>query len=374
MPEPSGVVTETVPVPVAVVLDALPEPSALVDRAGEVAHANPALRRLVGREHRGWSLRDVVAGDPSDLVRRWAASGDFRPGRLTVRVGADAVDLRADGAWLRDLELVLVRLRPLHEGVAPFVDLSRRRETDNLRHLARRLDAALEQVRTVNADLDRYASVVAHDLRGPLATIAGYAALLHEEHADALGSAGLDAVAAIERSAAQMQRVTESLLALARLGTVAPVAEPADTAAALRTAVDLLGTELRGVDVQVGPLDPVMAATPHVVQLFQNLLENSAKFRDADRPLVVRVENGRLGDSVATTVSDNGVGVPADEADVIFEPLVRGRNSSSWEGSGIGLATCRRIVEAYGGTIRCVPGASGGSAFVFTLPAVPAGT
>jgi signal transduction histidine kinase len=116
--------------------------------------------------------------------------------------------------------------------------------------------------------------------------------------------------------------------------------------------------------VEVGALPVVQASRPGLFRVFQNLIANAFKFHDADAPHVA--VSARYGDARwAFSVRDNGIGLPTDSA--IFEMFKRG--GGEHEGSGIGLATCRRIVEAHGGHIWAEPTPGGGSTFLFTLPA-----
>jgi signal transduction histidine kinase len=130
--------------------------------------------------------------------------------------------------------------------------------------------------------------------------------------------------------------------------------------------VSTLASQIESVDghIEVGALPTLQASRPGLFRVFQNLIANAFKFRDRDAPHVtVSARHGEAG--WAFSVRDNGIGLPKDSA--IFEMFKRG--GGEHEGSGIGLATCRRIVEAHGGRIWAEPAAGGGSTFLFTLPA-----
>ena len=127
-----------------------------------------------------------------------------------------------------------------------------------------------------------------------------------------------------------------------------------------------LASQIERVDgrVEVGALPTLQASRPGLFRVFQNLIANAFKFHDGDAPHVtVSARHGEAG--WAFSVRDNGIGLPKDSA--IFEMFKRG--GGEHEGSGIGLATCRRIVEAHGGRIWAEPAPGGGSTFLFTLPA-----
>ena len=118
--------------------------------------------------------------------------------------------------------------------------------------------------------------------------------------------------------------------------------------------------------VEVAQLPTLHASRPGLFRVFQNLIANALKFHDGDAPRVT--VGARQGDAGwAFSVRDNGIGLPKDSA--IFEMFTRG--GGAVEGSGIGVATCRRIVEAHGGRIWAEPAAGGGSTFTFTIPLGP---
>jgi signal transduction histidine kinase len=126
-----------------------------------------------------------------------------------------------------------------------------------------------------------------------------------------------------------------------------------------------LAAQIERVDgrVEVGALPVLQASRPGLFRVFQNLIANAFKFHNGDAPHVtVSAQHGKAG--WAFSVRDNGIGLPKDSA--IFEMFKRG--GGEHEGSGIGLATCRRIVEAHGGRIWAEPAPGGGSTFLFTLP------
>ena len=119
--------------------------------------------------------------------------------------------------------------------------------------------------------------------------------------------------------------------------------------------------------VEVAPLPTLHVSRPGLFRVFQNLIANALKFHDGDAPRVTVA--ARQGDAGwAFSVSDNGIGLPKNSA--IFEMFTRGGGAE--EGSGIGLATCRRIIEAHGGRIWAEPAPGGGSTFTFTIPIGPA--
>ena len=217
--------------------------------------------------------------------------------------------------------------------------------------------------RRMEAELRGFADMVAHDLREPVTGIAHLVTLIERRGETPPDPAVLDLLRA---STERARELIDGVLAYARAGELerAPVALDAlmdAVAADLRPRLDETGATL-----EVESLPEVPGDARQLRRLLQNLVSNAVKFR-GERPPRVRVsaQPGRQGWIV--TVEDNGVGVPAHDAARIFGMFARA--SGEQEGTGIGLAVCRRVVEAHGGQIWVEPANGGGSAFRFTLPA-----
>jgi light-regulated signal transduction histidine kinase (bacteriophytochrome) len=121
--------------------------------------------------------------------------------------------------------------------------------------------------------------------------------------------------------------------------------------------------------VEVGPLPTVEGDAVELVRLFQNLIGNAVKYRAAERPPVVRIDARRDGDQWEVTVADNGIGIAPEFHERIFRLFQRLHVRAEYEGTGIGLAACRKIVEHHGGRIWVDSAPGEGSAFRFSLPA-----
>jgi len=216
--------------------------------------------------------------------------------------------------------------------------------------------------RRMEAELAGYANVVAHDLSEPVAGIAMLVGLLERRPEQPPPPEVLRQLHATSRRAREL---IDGVLLYARAGELSlepvPLAElVTEVAADLRA-----GLEEAGATLEVGPLPEVDGDPRQLRRVLQNLLANALKFR-SDAPL--RLEVSAVGDSEewVVTVRDNGTGVPPDQAGRIFGMFARAHLGI--DGTGIGLAVCRRIVEAHGGRIWVEPASGGGSAFRFTLP------
>ncbi len=234
-----------------------------------------------------------------------------------------------------------------------------------------RSNAALERS---NRDLEIYASVASHDLQEPLRKIDSFAGLIALRYRDALGADGLGYLKRMEDAANRMQRLIDDLLMLARVSATSVELRPVDLGEiATQVAGDLeIQIIESGARLEIGALPTVPAEPTQMRQLLTNLVANALKFRRSDTPPAIRIASipARTPGLCSLEVADNGIGIPPEHLDGIFEPFRRLHPRGSFAGSGIGLAICRRIVELHGGTIvaRSTPGS--GSSFIVSLPLI----
>jgi signal transduction histidine kinase len=213
--------------------------------------------------------------------------------------------------------------------------------------------------RRMEAELRSYADVVAHDLSEPVAGIALLVRLL-ERRAEEPPSA--DVLRQLKASTERAQDLIDGVLVYARAGELST--EPVALRGLMEEVAGGLRLEEVGATIEIGELPEVEGDPRQLRRVLQNLLGNAVKYR-GESPLRIEVSALRDSQEWVVTVRDNGLGVDPDQAGRIFEMFSRA--SKEIDGAGIGLAVCRRIVEAHGGRIW-VESDGGGSAFRFTLP------
>lgn len=367
------------------VLDLLPEAFGLLDAEGRLLHANGRLVELLGRPRQevvGAPMEALVAEDAEavrEVAQRWRGSSDWRPGGLTIVTGdGTTLEVQCRGARLPATGVVLLHVLERTDAVADFAALNREVEVNNLRRMEARLQSSLaelsavnQRLEAVNAELDRYASMVAHDIRTPFNAIARFTEILVEDHHAALPDDARQMLDAVARLADRGQEVTDALLSLARIGVPERVPEGSDSnAIAARVRGDLEAlVESSGAEITIGDLPTTTLQPVHLDRILTNLLANALKYRSSERRPVIVLEGRVEGERASLTVADNGIGIPEDEREGIFEPLVRGRAAMDRPGTGVGLATCRKIVEAYGGEIAVLDTPGPGATIGVTLPA-----
>jgi signal transduction histidine kinase len=221
----------------------------------------------------------------------------------------------------------------------------------------------ITEQRRMAAELSSYADVVAHDLREPMANMSLLVRILEQRAGEPPHP---DVLETLRSSLDRSQELIEAILGYARMG------ELQSEAVCLNELVDDVAEDLRpalseaGATLTVGDLPEVECDPRQLRRVFQNLVGNAVKFRGDSAPVVeVSAVRGRA--EWVVTVRDNGVGVKPEQATRIFGMFSRA--DSKTDGVGIGLAVCRRVVEAHQGHIWVERAAGGGSAFRFTLPA-----
>ena len=254
------------------------------------------------------------------------------------------------------------------------------------RERARRsLERYAAQLKERNAELEQFASIASHDLQEPLRMVSSFLQLLQRRYADQLDATADEYIEYAVDGAKRMQVLIQDLLAYSRVGTRGKAFKPVDMNRTVETVLTDLGPALEEVDadVEVEPLPTVSADETQMRQLLQNLVANAVKFSGEATPAVrVWAERVREEDRAAWrfAVSDNGIGIEAHHGDRVFQIFQRLHTRDEYEGTGIGLAVCKKIVERHGGRIWFESksgtdyAGSGGTTFYFTLPLRPAPT
>ena len=224
-----------------------------------------------------------------------------------------------------------------------------------------------------NAELEQFAYVASHDLQEPLRMVASYVGLLERRYRGKLDADADDFIEFAVDGARRMQALLNGLLDLSRVGTRGREPEPIESEAALRDALINLEQAIAdaGAEVSQEPLPTVLGDRIQLTQLFQNLVSNAVKFNASDRPRVA-VTAQRAGSMWEFAVADNGIGIDPAHFDRIFQVFQRLHTRDTYEGTGIGLSVCRKIVERHGGTIWPESAKGQGATFRFTLKAIEA--
>lgn len=348
----------------------------------------------------GRGRRDADRVPLSAQAQRWwedRLAGGLPLHIIDVRdLGADAAEVAESLAGLDVRSLLLVPL-PHHRRYSGFVGLFTTHDPttfpDHVAPLLRvagecfmaalaQVDAGLalldarrelehrnEALERSNEELERFAYAAAHDLKAPLARIE---MALTATRSGADGTSELLDIA--HRGANRMRQLIEDLLDYAGVHSRAGQVERVDLDVALTEVLDDLATLMSSSRVRVerDPLPVVVGHRTLLRQLLQNVLTNAVKFRSEQRDALVRVESEVAPEGVTLRILDNGVGIPADQREEVFGMFTRLHGDDRVPGSGIGLATCAKVVSHHGGRIWIEDGIDGGSSVHVWLPDRPA--
>jgi PAS domain S-box-containing protein len=226
-----------------------------------------------------------------------------------------------------------------------------------------------EELRRSNAELEQFAYAASHDMREPLRTITGFLKLLERRYKGKLDEKADEYISFTIDSVTRMDMVLKDLLEFSRLGAKAHHMKPLNCSVALEQALYNLRSTIEesGAEITYDLLPTVMANESQIASLFQNLLSNSIKFRGKGK-LRIHVSAEQKDNQWVFSVQDNGIGIDPKFFDRIFVIFRRLHTRQEYEGTGIGLAICKKIVELHGGRIWVESESGEGATFYFTLP------
>jgi len=235
--------------------------------------------------------------------------------------------------------------------------------------LEEELDGLIRELLRSNEELEQFSYVASHDLRQPLRVVGSYVSLLEEDlHAQLSGEA-VEYMALVRDGVRRMDRLITDLLAYSRVGRVSE-----DRPVAVSRVIDTVLADLQfeidetGATIAVETRLPTVMGDPSEVErLFQNLLGNALKYRAPQRPPRVRVRCEDHDGHWRFVVADNGIGIPPEHAERVFGIFQRLHARDAYEGTGVGLAIVRKIVDRQGGAIRVEPSVEGAT-LAFTWP------
>ncbi|MEN1961378.1 ATP-binding protein [Luteimonas sp. MJ246] len=364
----------------AAVLDTVREPIVLLDKSLRIVMHNAAFSELFGLQEdgRGQLLSEVGSGawnDEETLRRLRDVCGRDRElwdYELTQRT-ADS---------MQRVMLVNARLMELPDiddtvALVTASDISLQKASEeHIRDLNRQLEGKVEQVSDVNRELEAFSYSVSHDLRAPLRHIAGFADKLRRHLGEGIDEKGAHYLGVIGGSAKRMSELIDDLLVYSRLGRSALRLQAVDIQSLVEETRAMLdsnvATEAPDHHVQwhIGPM-PVLVADENMLrQLWGNLMGNAVKYSMQSEPAAITVEHalGADGEHVFS-VRDNGAGFDMAYAGKLFGVFQRLHAPSEFSGTGIGLASAKRVVTRHNGRIWAEAEPGKGATFHFTLPA-----
>jgi signal transduction histidine kinase len=238
--------------------------------------------------------------------------------------------------------------------------------------LENRVQERTAQLAAANKELEAFSYSVSHDLRAPLRHIDGFSSVLAQKYGPTLDSTAQQYLGRIREGAKHMGHLIDDLLNMARIGRQPAVMKPTDTRPLVNNAIDALKPEYEGrhIDWRIRPL-PTVECDPGLMKIvFTNLLSNAVKYTRRKETATIEVGQFIEGGSPVIYVRDNGAGFEQTYADKLFGVFQRLHRAEDFEGTGVGLATVRRIIDKHGGRIWAQGKVDDGATFFFTLKSV----
>ena len=342
-----------------IAVEASPHGMLMVDPGERIMLVNLELARMFGYARDELIGRPVEVILPSRSAQRTGqgdASADSSPQGRPSGSGHDLLGRRKNGSEIP----VEIGLNPIETDEGLFmlvsvVDISLRKKAE-------------AELRRSNEELERFAYVASHDLQEPLRTVASYVQLLKARYRDKLGGDAAEFIDFAVEGALRMRRLIDDLLTFSRVGGQSD-RQRLNSGEVLRSAIKSLSAAIEesGATITYGTLPTVTADPLQLEQLLTNLVGNAVKFR-GDAPPVVHVSAEREEHEWVFAVRDNGIGIDPKYFERIFVIFQRLHPRNSYEGTGAGLAICKKIVETHRGRMWVESVPAEGATFFFTLP------
>ncbi len=242
--------------------------------------------------------------------------------------------------------------------------------TAELEKANRELKAYSSKLERINEELSEFAFVASHDLQEPLRKIQTFCDLAKNRCAPALDDAGQQYLDRILSSASRMRQLLRDLLRFSRVATMLERFKQIDLYKIVREAADIFEKDIleSGCLVGIENMPVIEADETQMLQLFQNLIGNALKYRSSRSPMIEICGKPDGQGFCEISVKDNGIGFEQQFERLIFKPFQRLHGRCEYEGTGMGLAICRKIVELHSGSIRAESEPGRGATFVIRLP------
>jgi light-regulated signal transduction histidine kinase (bacteriophytochrome) len=242
------------------------------------------------------------------------------------------------------------------------------KETELLKQKNAEIEIYVHKLEESNDDLKQFAHAASHDLREPVRAIVSYATLLEMSLKGKLSDSEHEYISYLKEGGRRMYDMITGILEFSKVNSSQDISDLGLNHIFHQAVENIkLTITAKKALIDCPDLPVVRGSRTLLIQLFQNLISNGIKYNESEVP-IIRISFQRQGDMYEFTISDNGIGIDDKYKTDVFDMFTRLHNNGQYQGTGIGLSICRKIVERMGGKIRNQPNPSGGTDFIFTLP------
>lgn len=351
------------------IFQSAPDAVIVIDNKGRVLRWNPKAEEMFGwgaSEVIGLHLHETIIPHKHRVAHQQGLKHFFQTGEgpiLNRKIEITA--LKKDNTEFNvELSISAAKAKGDYLFIGFISDSTERiKAQESLKNYARKLEQS-------NNNLEQFAYVASHDLQEPLRTITNFTRLLEEKQKDNLDEASKKYMHFVVSASERMKRLIRDMLLFSRLGKqrIIELINFNDLLSEILLDMSALVNE-NGAKIKTGSLPVLPASKTEIKLLFQNLIGNAIKYRKAEVAPEIEIQATKQPNSDwLFSVKDNGIGIDAEYKERIFVIFQRLHNENEYSGTGIGLATCKKIVELYGGNIWVESKPKEGSIFCFTFP------
>ncbi|MBL6446026.1 PAS domain S-box protein [Fulvivirga sp. 29W222] len=344
-----------------------PDAVIVTNNVGQIIMTNDRVKDVFGYS------RDELKGQMIELLvpKRYRTSHlgyrncyQHKPVARPMGGGRELLALRKDGSEF----FVEISLSPINIEGEKLVLAAVRDVTEKML-VSQKLQKSLAMIEKKNRELEQFAYVASHDLKEPLHTILSLVNLLSLEYKERFDERAHEYIQLISQTSERMKALIKDLLDYSRVGQ-ALTRERVNSNQLVDSVLEDMSALIKntGAQVKTGRLPILNTYATELRQLFQNLIANAIKFQEPGQQPEIEIKAVKEDDHWQFSVSDNGIGVEEEAREKIFRIFTRLHPRTTYEGTGIGLAQCQKIVDALGGRIWVVSTLGEGSTFYFTIP------
>lgn len=360
-------------------LDGIMAFSTVRDKDGSITDFEWVMANFISTQTLGKDVGDLTGRRLLEVVPEAQYNGLFTVYKEVVEIGVSQqfereFNLLGDKVWFY---MAAVKL---DDGlIVTYTDITEKKAAEN------KLTQYADELKRSNQDLEQFAYVASHDLQEPLRKIRAFGDRIVSQYEDKLDETGIEYIKRMQLASARMQKIIEDLLSFSRLSHGNEEFETIDVATVISEVVDDIEGQIvrEQAQVKVHLAGEIQGDRGQIRRLFQNLISNAIKFHKPDVPPVVEISGSIVGASEAerefgfllpessylrVVVKDNGIGFDEKYADKIFNIFQRLHGRAEFEGTGIGLAICRKIMQNHRGYIQAFSTVQVGSEFVLIFP------